>query len=69
MIESLRESAWSVWYRLKGSVAFVRHRVASIPATVWVPLFASVVGAVSAFAMVWLIRLYRQETRPVHDVD
>lgn len=58
----LKRSVWALWYRLK-------ERVASVPVTVWVPTFAAIVGAVSAFVAVWLIRLYRQDTRPVFDVD
>lgn len=61
-LNQLKRPVWAIWYRLK-------ERVASVPATVWVPAFASVVGAVAAFVAVWLIRLYRRDTRPVYDVE
>jgi len=69
MIESLRESVWSVWSRLKATKTALRRRVSSIPATIWVPAFAALIGALSAFVAVWAIRLYRRDTRPVYDVD
>lgn len=59
---AFKRSVWALWYRLKG-------RVASVPATVWVPAFAALIGALSAFVAVWAIRLYRRDTRPVYDVD
>lgn len=61
-LTQLKRSVWALWYRLK-------ERVASVPATVWVPAFASIVGAVSAVVAVWLIRWYRRDTRPVYEVD
>lgn len=67
--DNIMERLRSAWSRLKASVAFVRQRMSSIPATVWVPAFAAVIGALSAFVAVWAIRLYRRDTRPVYDVD
>jgi hypothetical protein len=69
MIDSLRQSVRSAWSRLKTTKTAVERRVSSIPATVWVPAFAALIGALSAFVAVWAIRLYRRDTRPVYDVD
>lgn len=59
----------SAWSRLTAFVWALKRRVASVPATVWVPAFAALIGALSAFVAVWAIRLYRRDTRPVYDVD
>lgn len=58
------------WRRAaKLSVVAVRQRIASVPSTWLVTLFAGGVGAVAASAAVWAIRLYRRDTRPVYELE
>lgn len=59
---AFKRTVRALWDRL-------RERVAAVPATVWVPGFAAVVGAAAAVVAVWAIRLYRRDTRPVYDLD